>query len=51
MSTSTHQLRLHVLRGRYSLCRMAATADVPAWAVGELVSVTRTDSELSIIWR
>jgi len=49
MPTSTHQLRLHVLRGRYSLCRLLATADVPAWAVGELVSVTRTNAELSIV--
>jgi hypothetical protein len=49
MSTSTHQLRLHLLRGRYSLCRLPATADAAAWAVGELVSVTRTRHELSII--
>ena len=49
MSASTHQLRLHVVRGRYSLCRLAATDEVPAWAVGELVSVTRTSAELSII--
>src|SRR6186713_225766 len=49
MSTGTHQLRLHLLRGRYSLCRLPATAGVPAWAVGELVSVTRTRDELSII--
>lgn len=49
MSNHGHQLRLEVLRGRYALCRLSPTADVPTWATGALVSVTRTRSELSII--
>jgi uncharacterized protein len=44
-----HQLLLSVLRGRYALCRLGPTADVPTWATGELASVTRTRAELSII--
>ena len=49
MSNHGHQLRLEVLRGRYALCRLSPTADVPIWATGALVSVTRTPAELSII--
>ena len=49
MSSHRHHLRLSVLRGRYALCRLAPSADVPTWAGGELASVTRTRAELSII--
>ena len=31
------------------MCRLEATADVPSWAQGELVSITRTSDELSIV--
>jgi hypothetical protein len=43
------RLRLRILDGRLSLCRMAAMAEVPAWACGAFVSITRTPEELSII--
>lgn len=49
-------LRLRWLDGRYAICRLDATASVPAWARGDgpdeaatLLSVTRTGDELSII--
>ncbi len=39
------------IAGRFAVCRLAASADVPAWASGatELVSITRSDAELSIV--
>ena len=38
------------LPGQYSVCRLAAQAEVPSWVVGEgFSSVTRTDRELSIV--
>src|SRR5262249_13951018 len=44
-------LTLRVLPGRYAVCRLSAGANVPTWATGELVSVTRTPDELSIVCR
>jgi hypothetical protein len=37
------------LDGRFAVSRLPAEADVPAWAVGALVSLTRTSDELSVI--
>lgn len=43
-------LRLTVLPGEFSICRMAADAPIPAWAEGgPFVSITRTADELSIV--
>lgn len=39
-----------MVRGRYSVARLAPTMPLPAWADGEgFVSIARTDDELSII--
>ena len=43
---------LALLPGRYAVCRLAADAAIPAWASApraSLLSVTRTDDELSIV--
>jgi len=48
-SPDGHRLQLHVLSGTVAVCRLEATADVPSWAQGELVSITRTSDELSIV--
>src|SRR3954466_13915123 len=47
-----HALVLTLLSGDYSICRLASTDALPAWAstVGDdFVSVTRTRDELSIV--
>jgi hypothetical protein len=42
--------RLRVLSGRFAICRLLPDAPVPAWDVeGELVSITRTRTELSVV--
>ena len=47
---STHSLRVHVLAGRYALCRLEAHAEIPKWARGpSFISITRTPDELSIV--
>jgi len=38
-----------VLSGRYAVCRLPAAAVVPDWATGEVASITRTATELSIV--
>ncbi len=40
---------LKLLAGPLAVCRLPADASVPAWAVGALVSVTRTPEELSVV--
>jgi uncharacterized protein len=40
---------LRLLTGRYAVCRLAADAGAPEWAVGPFVSVTRTHDELSVV--
>jgi hypothetical protein len=45
----THRLTLQPLAGTYAICRLDAAEPVPAWAVGEFVSITRTPEELSIV--
>ena len=45
-------LALEWIPGRYAVCRLAAGAELPAWAeegTEHLVSVTRTDRELSVV--
>ena len=41
--------RLSVIPGAYAICRMPATAPLPAWAGKAFTSVTRTADELSIV--
>ena len=42
-------LTLTTLPGRFAVCRLGARDAVPDWARGALVSITRTEDELSII--
>lgn len=43
-------LTLRLVAGRYAVVRLAPQAELPAWAVGgELLSITRTPEELSIV--
>jgi hypothetical protein len=46
----TNKSRIHVLTGRYAVCRLEAHAPIPKWARGaNFVSITRTPDELSIV--
>jgi hypothetical protein len=43
-------MRLSLLPATYAICRLPATAAVPAWALdGSFFTVTRTEDELSIV--
>ncbi len=42
-------LDLDQLPGTFAICRLDAEAAIPDWARGELVSITRTADELSIV--
>jgi hypothetical protein len=43
-------LRFSRVPGRFAVCRLDPSTPVPAWALqGELISVTRTADELSIV--
>ncbi len=43
-------MRLDLLTGSYTICRLSADAPVPAWAsLGTFSSITRTANELSIV--
>jgi hypothetical protein len=44
-----HRLNLLLLPDLYAVCRLPAGAPVPAWAVGDLVSVTRTSEETAVV--
>jgi len=48
-SLAVDGFRLEVLPGAFVVCQLPAKADVPDWANGELVSITRTNEELSIV--
>ena len=49
-SSPRHGLTLEVLAESYAVCRLDPAEAVPAWAWnGQLVSVTHTDAELSIV--
>jgi uncharacterized protein len=37
------------MRGRYAVARLEASAPAPSWPRGDLVSITRTPDELSIV--
>jgi uncharacterized protein len=41
--------RLRLLEDRLAVCRLGPDAPVPDWAGGELTSITRTPSELSVV--
>jgi len=50
MEISPRALLLNLLPGRYSVCRLAADAEIPAWAQdGDFFSITRTAAELSLV--
>lgn len=42
-------LRLHLLPGEFSVCRLHPDAAAPTWACGPLVSITRTGQETSVV--
>ena len=42
-------LELQILAGAYAVSRLSADAPIPEWAQGELVSLTRTLDELSVV--
>ncbi len=42
-------LELQVLAGSYAVSRLSPDAPVPEWAQGELVALTRTPDELSVV--
>jgi hypothetical protein len=42
-------LTLTILPGLYTISRLQPDAEVPAWCIGEFVSVSRTTDELSIV--
>jgi hypothetical protein len=42
-------LTLSVLPETLAICRLDRDAAIPAWAMGEFVSITRTTDELSIV--
>lgn len=43
------QLRIKVLEDVLGVCRLDKTAEVPAWAKGDFLSITKTSNELSIV--
>lgn len=40
---------LDLLAGSYAVARLDPSAQIPAWAAGEFVSITRTAEELSVV--
>jgi hypothetical protein len=42
-------LRLRIAPGTLAICRLGALEEVPAWAGGPFLSVTRTPDELSVV--
>ena len=51
MTEQQSKFELELLPGNYVICRLDPGDAVPDWAGGELVSVTRTPLELSIVCR
>ena len=50
MNATHKELRLSLLIGRMSVCRLDPTAEIPDWAItGGFFSVTRTTDELSVV--
>ncbi|HUF08423.1 MAG TPA: ACT domain-containing protein [Rhodothermales bacterium] len=49
---TNRKLQFEPLPGSYSVCRLPAQVEIPAWVDGEgFVSITRTDDELSLVMR
>jgi hypothetical protein len=47
---TTRSLNLELLAGTFAVCRLEADAPLPPWATsGGFVSLTRTDTELSVV--
>jgi hypothetical protein len=46
---NVHRLVLAIQPDTLAICRLDASAPIPAWARGALVSITRTRGELSIV--
>jgi hypothetical protein len=46
---NARSLQLELLAGTLAVCRLDPGAPLPAWAAGSFVSLTRTDTELSIV--
>ena len=44
-----HALHLDLLAQPLAICRLEAMSPVPSWVAGDVVSVTRTHDELSIV--
>jgi uncharacterized protein len=42
-------MKLLLYPGRYAACRLNPEDEVPPWAMGDLLSITRTPRELSIL--
>jgi hypothetical protein len=42
-------LTLYLLQQHFTVCQLAADAEIPPWATGTFCSVTRTPQELSIV--
>jgi hypothetical protein len=42
---------LEVVSDEFAICRIDANAEIPEWAQGEFVSITRTPYELTIVCR
>ena len=42
-------MKLEIIDGLFAVCKLAGDTDVPSWARGNFVSVTRTNEELSIV--
>src|SRR4051794_26131599 len=49
MTVTREPLRLRLLPDAYALCRLAADVELPSWAGGDFVAVTRTADELSVV--
>lgn len=43
------ELRLSILPSELAVCRESPDATLPSWAAGAIVSITRTDEELSTV--
>lgn len=51
-SPAPHRLKLEVLPGSYSVCRLAPHDPIPDWALAsDFFSITNTPQELSIVCR
>jgi hypothetical protein len=49
MGDKSIKLNLQIQNGVYAVCRLGKDEQIPAWAKGEFVSITRTNDELSVV--